>query len=223
MKYRVLFFFYIIFLIKVSAQTEKNSYLGVNVLQLPASTINVNYSIELNPYFTPILDVGYTFNYIKVKNSDWIGTLFTPRNNRDDGYYIDNQSGGYLKIGGFFNFRKESDKKNFFHLGLFITNSNMHVKGLYHAPWDSRPLNNGNIIDKTANFSGIAASMGYEFKITERLKSNIDFQFSFPISFSNEKYNQSFGYQKYISGMGYNNTNGNWFPMLIWNMKYRLF
>lgn len=201
---------------KTFAQTEKSQYIGINILQLPAFTINANYSIDANPYFSPFIDMGYTFNYVKAYNIDLIGDILTRHIDLYDGYDIHDMSGGYLKVGGFLNFRKIFEKEHYFHFGLFITNSIVHEKGLYLSPIDSRPYSYANKIEHTVYLLGLSTSIGYELKITDKLKSSLDFQLSFP----GKKRDDLYSYNNYISGMGYNGEGGNVFPMLILNIKY---
>ena len=197
-------------------QNDKKQFVGVNLLQLPTSTINFNYSVELKPFLTAVADIGYTFGYNE--NYDFIGRLLTPHIKLYDGYTIDKHSGGYIKIGGYLNLRKDFEKQNFFHLGLFLTNSIVHEEGLYLSPIDSRPYSQADKVEHTVNIFGFSTSLGYEFKITDRLKTHFDFQLSFPT----DKYLDLYGYRNFIPGMGIKATNSKWFPMLILNLKYRL-
>ena len=113
--------------LKSYGQNDKNQFIGLNILQLPTSTINFNYSIDYKPFLTPIADIGYAFGYND--KYDFIGYYLTRHNDLYDGYTIDKQSGGYIKVGGFLNLRKDFKKQNFFHFGLFLTNSIVYEKG----------------------------------------------------------------------------------------------
>ena len=101
----------LVFLIglKSYGQIDKNQFIGLNILQLPTSTININYSIDYKPFLTPIVDIGYAFKYND--KYDLIGYYLTPHNDIYDGYTIDKQSGGYVKIGGSLNLRKNFENK----------------------------------------------------------------------------------------------------------------
>ncbi len=213
---RILTILIILIGIKSFGQVDKNQFLGVNILQLPTSTINLNYSIDYKPFLTPLIDIGYTFGYND--NYDLIGYCLTPHNDLYDGYSVDKQSGGYFKLGGFLNLRKDFEKQNFFHVGLFLTNSIVHEKALYLSPADSRPYSYADNLEHTVYLFGFSTSLGYEFKITNRLKSNVDFQVSFPTN----KYSKLYSYKNFIPGMGYSGSVDKWFPMLILNLKYRL-
>jgi len=202
--------------LKSYGQKNKNKFVELNILQLPTSTINLNYSIDYKTFLTIVGDIGYAFGYNG--NYDLIGMFLTPHIKLYDGYKIDKQSGGYLKFGGFLNLRKDIEKQNFFHLGLFITNSIVYEKGLYLSPIDSRPYSYAENIEHTVYLFGFSTSIGYEFAITSRLKTHIDFQLSIPTN----KYLDLFSYSNFIPGMGFKDTEEKWFPMLILNLKYRL-
>jgi hypothetical protein len=198
-------------------QTDKNHFIGINLLQLPTSTINVNYSVDFTPYFTPVMDMGYAFGYNG--NYDLVGMLLTPHIKLDDGYSIKKQSGGYVKIGGFLNLRKDFDQNNFPHFGLFLTNSIIREEGRYLSPMSSMPYHiAAKEIEHSVYLFGLNASIGYEFIITNRLKTHIDFQLSIPT----DKYLDLYGYSNFIPGMGFKDTESNVFPMLILNLKYGL-
>ena len=202
--------------LKSYSQTDKNGFIGLNLLQLPTSTVNINYSIDYKPFLTPLIDLGYAFGYNE--NFDLAGRFMTPHIKLYDGYTINKQSGGYIKIGGFLNLRRDFEKVNFFHFGLFITNSIVYEKGLYLSPIDSRPYSYADKIEHTVYLFGLNTSLGYEFKITNRLKTHIDFQLSFPT----DKYQNLYSYSNFIPGMGFKDTEDKWFPMLILNLKYGL-
>jgi len=197
-----------------SGQTSRNQFIGINILQLPALTINANYSIESKPFLTPTVDIGYAFNY--GKSYDFIGNLLTPHCDCIDGYKIEKRTGGYLKFGTYFNLRKSLEKQNFFHLGVFLTNSLVHESGVYDSLNHTETINLP--ISHTIFIPGLGLSGGYEFSFFKKLKSNIDFQISLP----NKSYADLYGYRNFIPGMGYKDTVEKWFPMLIWNLKYRL-
>ena len=216
MRKRILIILIVLIGLESYGQTDIKHFIGLNPLQLPTSTINFNYSIDYKPILTPIVDIGYAFGYNE--NYDLIGMFLTPHIKCYDGYTIEKQSGGYLKIGGFLNLRKDFEKQNFFHLGLFLTNSIVYEKGLYLSPIDSRSYSYADKIEHTIYLFGFSTSLGYEFKITSRLKTYIDFQLSFPT----DKYLDLYGYSNFIPGIGFKDTEGKWFPMLILNLKYRL-
>jgi hypothetical protein len=207
----------------VLAQTTRNQYLGVNILELPASTINVNYSVDLVPCFTPMVEMGYTFNHVKAENTDIPGWYLTSHYKEGFSktipwvaYSADVQSGGYLKLGGSFNLRNNFERQAFFHIGLFLTNSLVYESGweqkMYPVTYEPTPINH------TVFLVGLSCLAGYTFSISDRLKSDVDFQVSFP----DKKYRDLYGYRNFIPGMGFKDNEKRWFPMLIWNLKYRL-
>lgn len=202
--------------LKSFGQTDNSHFIGLNILQLPASTININYSTDFKPFLTPVIDIGYAFGYNE--DYDFIGYYLTPHNDTYDGYSIEKQSGGYVKMGGFLNLRKNFERQNFFHFGVFLTNSIVYEKGWYLSPIDPSPYSNAEKIEHYVYLFGLSTSLGYEFKITNRLKTNIDIQLSFPT----EKYLDLYSYTNFIPGMGYKGSIDKWFPMLILNLKYRL-
>ncbi len=99
-------------------QSELNHYIGLNLLQLPNSTINANYSIDYKPYLTLVIDLGYTINYNY--KYDIGGYYISSHNDFEDGYTLTKQSGGYLKIGGFLNFRRDFESETSFILEYFL-------------------------------------------------------------------------------------------------------
>jgi hypothetical protein len=197
-------------------QNDPDQFLGLNILQFPTSTVNFNYTVDLRPFITPIIDVGYAFGYNG--NIDLIGHYITQHNDYYDGYTIDKQSGGYVKVGGFLNLRRHFEKQNFFHLGLFLTNSLVYENGLYLSPISSVPYSQADKIEHTVYLLGYSIALGYEFNITNRLKTHIDYQLTFPTN----KYQDLYSYTNFVPGMGYKGSLDSKFPMLILNLKYRL-
>jgi hypothetical protein len=205
----------LILVLTLEGQSHKSTYLGINILQLPALTINANLTFEAIPIISPIIDFGYTLNYSKAY--DFVGSILTPHSKgANDGYDLTNQAGGYLKLGTFFNFRKDFDRKTFPRIGIFLTNSIIHQRSFYLPVGQSFPPSEE--ISQTKYIVGISTSLGYEFHISKRLSTNVDFQISFPTG----KYKDLYGYRNYIPGMGFKDFEGYWFPMLGLNLKYKL-
>lgn len=136
----------------------------------------------------------------------------------EDGYTHNKQSGGYLNIGSLINLRKNLEKQNFFHIGIFLTNSIVYEKGSYQDPLLDNPDDSPESLEHTVFLIGLNTSIGYEFRISDRLKSNIDFQVSFPTN----KYMDLYGIGNYIPGMGYSSSIDRWIPMLMLSLKYEL-
>ena len=197
-------------------QFEIKHYVGINILQLPATTINVNYSIDSKPYLTPVVEIGYTLNYNYV--SDISSYYFAMHHDILDGYTLSKQSGGYLKLGGFLKLRRSIDMPNFFHLGIFLSNSIVYEKGSYLNPHTQNPNVDLEEVEHTLFLIGLSTSLGYEFRITNRLKSNMGFQLSFPT----KNFHDLYGIGNHIPGMGYCGSTKTWFPMLILNLKYKI-
>jgi hypothetical protein len=192
-------------------QNDRAVYIGMNVLQLPASTINANISMECKPYLTPIIDIGYTLNYSKAVSTDWIGGWLTPHSKMYDGFGFVKQSGEYIKLGTFLNLRQDYTKTNYFHIGLFLTNSLVYEK----IP----TMTTATTEDHTIYLPGFNLSFGYEMKLTKRIKADLDYQLSFP----GKNYNELYSFRSFVPGMGYKDTYRKWYPMMIlFNIKYRL-
>lgn len=193
------------------SQFHKTSYIGNNVLQLPSSTINANYSVEPLPFLTPMVDAGYALG---TYNVDIIGYFLTAHSKCYDGYDLEMPTGGYVKLGGYLNLRRDFNKSRFFHLGVFLNNAMVHEKGTYSPA----SMEEAYAVSHTVYLSGISTAVGYEFNLGRRLKSSIDYQISFP----SDKYKDLYSYETFIPGMGYQGSGERWHPMLMMNIKYRL-
>lgn len=203
----------------LNSQEFSRKYLGINVLQIPALTINLNYTNEIKPYFSSHIDMGYTPNYINAETTDMIGYFLTMHCDcMNDGYILDTQKGGYVKLGGYLNLRNQYEKRNYFLFGAFITNSIIYESGYKTVALDVSPYHIEQDIKHTKFIIGLSLSSGYTFKISNRIQSDINFQISLP----NKNYKDLYGYSNYIPGMGAKDFSSYWFPMLIWNIKYRL-
>jgi len=201
-------------LVSWGQDTQKADFLGTNMLQLPALTLNLNYTHEFNPYITSLAEIGYAFNYMK--GLDLAGEVLTAHCKcGNDGYDIDRITGDYLKLGAYFNLRKSFQKSHYFRAGAFIVNS--YVKEEGRLTYDG----SGEVdipLKHKLYLPGIAVSLGYEAALLSKLKTGVDFQASFP----GKKYEDLYGYRNYIPGIGYLDNVKKWFPMLLWNVKYLL-
>jgi hypothetical protein len=204
-------------------QTGKRQYLGINIMQLPAFTINANFSQDIAPYFTALGDAGYAVNYKKAMNLDLPGTLLTAHEKLDDvtdiemiEYHFYNMAGGYVKAGGYFNMRNNFEKRHFFHLGLFTTYALVYERAdkqiLY--PVTEEPY----LVEHAFFTAGLAFAGGYEFSVSKRLKSQVDLQYSLPVVNQDKPYI----FRSFIPGMGFKDNTRRFYPMLIWNVKYQL-
>ncbi len=207
----------------IFSQVQKAKYLGVNILQLPALTINSNYSRDLSPLFTAVVDAGYTINYQKAINIDLPGMLLTAHEKSDGNEKIElieydyhNRAGVYLKAGGYLNLRKNIERQNFLHLGLFSNTALVYEKAdekvMYPVTEEPYEVRHALIV------TGFSFAGGYEFVVSKRFKSQVDLQYSLPVINQQKLY----GFRNFIPGMGFKDNSGHWFPMLIWNLKYRL-
>lgn len=188
---------------------SRSQYIGINIPQLIGTQLNLNYSAEIWPYFTPYIEIGYGIN---VKDQ----ALSPPYCDCDnDGYTMDKISGAYGKLGIFINLRKSFQKNNYFHFGLFFNNTSVYEKGIYeHFTPDMDLIKTP--VSHTKYITGMSVSVGYRFRMWKRFRSSVNFQLSFP----DKTYKDLYGYENYIPGMGGKNYDGYYFPMLIWNVQY---
>lgn len=185
---------------------------GINLLQILATTIDLTYDYSPNANFSYSFGAGYTFDY--TKNFDLVGfILSTHYKCGNDGYVMKLQSGGFLRAGIKYNFRKTLEKENFFFVGGYLTGSVIREKAELED-WEN-PDSPPEKLSQTLFIPGITASLGYQFRISGSLHSAVGIQFSFPSS----KYADLYGYTNYISGMGFRETcdcgNVVFFPMVF--------
>ena len=133
------------------------------------------------------------------------------------------QSGAYLKPGLFFNLRKDIEKKIFFRLGLFLTYSIVHEEGGYYTENVRYNLPSQDVgivipVNYTHHSVGVSGSIGYEFKLSNRIKMNIDYQLSYPLNRETTEY----GFRNFIPGMGYKESKSKISPLLTCIFKYKL-
>ena len=203
----------------VSGQSNGNRSrkIGINILQLPATTLDLNYEIANHPGYSISINTGYTLNYSN--SCDWAGWFLSPHYKcGNHGFSLENQSGGFLKAGVKYNFRGDMEKKNYFFLGGFLGGSWVFEQATYRNP----DVENGppESLSHHVFIPGFTLAVGYNFRISGKLASEAGFQVSFP----SRKYQDLYGYQNYIPGMGYMETCGNEkiFPMLVFNLNYSL-
>ena len=195
-----------------------NHELGINLLQIPATTIDLTYEITNHPRYSMVLNSGFTINYSKT--FDVVGFFLSPHAKCGNyGYTMKKQTGGFLKIGMKYNFRNTIEKRNYFFLGVFLTNSLIDEKAEYkNMDIQDSPVEN---LNHNIYIIGATGSVGYNFKISNRLNSDFGLQISVPSG----KFKDLYGYNNYIPGMGYMDTcdaERSIFPMLVLNLKYRL-
>ena len=191
------------------AKSDGRQFFGFNVFQLPTSTLNLNYSKEIRPFLTGHIDMGYTFDYVGFYEWDLLGRSLTdhPSMRFPNGYNNHfAQSGGYLKLGTYFNLRRTYTKVNYFRLGLFLTNSIVYEDFL---------IGGDGVAFHTLYIPGVSGSCGYEFEITSRIKTSLDFQLSSSIIKNDLSTSECF-----VPGMGLSGKGRNLYPMIIWNIKF---
>jgi hypothetical protein len=203
----------------VSAQDKQihQHALGINLLQIPATTIDLTYDYSPNANFSYSFGAGYTFDY--TKNFDLVGFFLSPHYKCGNyGYIMKQQSGGFLRAGIKYNFRKSPEKLNFFFVGGNLIGSVISEKAVYEG-WDT-PVSPPEKLSQTLFIPGITASLGYQFRISGSLHSAMGVQFSFPSA----KYADLYGYTNYIPGMGFMETCGSrktvLFPMIFFNIIF---
>ncbi len=201
----------------VFGQEERNHYIGINLFQIPATTLDLVYEFSYNPRFTMVVNSGFTINY--ANSFDYVGFFLTPHYKCGNyGYAMKNQSGGFVKIGMKFNFKKEAEKKSHFYLGAFMANSLIYEK----AEYENLEIPNSEVeyLNHNLFIIGITGAAGYNFRISDRFNSD----FVLHISMPTKNYKDLYGYRNYIPGMGFMETcsNERIFPMLVLNVKYKL-
>ncbi len=195
-----------------------NQVIGINILQIPATTLDLSYEISNNPRYSFIYNTGYTLNYSN--SCDWIGFFLSPHAKcGNHGYSLEKQTGGFIKVGMKYNFRNTFEKRNHIFLGIHMTNSLIYEKAK-HENWDI-PNSPVEEMNHYIYIIGITGAFGYSFKISEKINSD----FGINISVPSKKYKNLYGYQNYIPGMGYMETcdaERSIFPMIIFNLRYNL-
>ena len=99
-----------------------------------------------------------------------------------------------------------------------MTSSVVYENGYFLAPDDFKLHSYEDKVSHTVFLLGLNSSIGYEFEVNSRLRTNIDFQFSVP----SPNYSDLYSYSNFIPGMGFKDIEEMWFPMLVFNIKYKL-
>jgi len=197
----------------------RNHSAGINLLQIPATTLDLTYDYSPKANFSYSVGAGYTFDY--TKNFDLVGFILSPHYKCGNyGYIMKQRTGGFLRAGVKYNFRKTQEKQNFFFMGGYFTGSVISEKAEFEG-WDT-PVSPPEKLSQTLFIPGITTSMGYQFSISGRLHSAVGVRLSFPSA----KYADLYGYTNYIPGMGFMETCGSGctvlFPMIFFNLIYNL-
>ena len=187
--------------------SQKREFIGVNLSQLPASSININYEHELKPRINYLLEIGYTVNY---QNSyDYLGYFISNHCDCYDYADLDLTNGAFFKAGVLINLRQDFNKVNYFNWGLFLIQSIVHEKGVN--------LEEHYNIDDTFFIFGLSSQFSYNFKITNKLSSNIGFQVSLASKNTRDLNSRTY----FVPGMGRNELSTA-FPMIRIDLKYRI-
>jgi hypothetical protein len=191
---------------------------GINLLELPATTIGISYNRTTNPWHSFSMGMGYTFNY--AKSFDIIGFLLSPHYKcGNDGYSMKIQSGPYIRAGFRLNARKTTDDYRYFFAGVYLTQSLVNELAELNDPeMPGIPYEKFHHLQYIFGFKG---EIGYNVKIIKNLQSEIWASISLP----SKQYKELYGYSHFIPGMGYMETCGGnrIFPMTGFNLKYCIF
>lgn len=207
----------LIFADKLCAQnTNKQQLVGIDLFQLPATTLSCKYQFVKKNKFSINTNIGFTVNY--ANSLDLIG-YWTSLNFTDDAnalYDKEVENGAFINLGIQYNFRNIYEK-NHFYIGLYLTNSYVYEKGLQGY------VDNDIVYDEVEHrkyLIGVASNVGYHFRTKKRLLLDFGIQFS-------KRFNdngQLFGHENYIPGLGFNAYNeGNpIYHLIYFNLCYLL-
>lgn len=212
----------ILVLISVNGFGQQNEdwshELGINLLQIHTSTMDLSYEVANNPRYSMIISSGFTIN--AANNFDLLGFFLSPHSKcGNDGYSMQKQSGGFVRIGIKYNLRSNMEKRNYFFIGASLTNSLIYEKAEYSI-WDPN-INPVQNLSHNAYIIGASGSAGYNFKISNKLSSEFGLQISVP----SNKIKDLYGISHYIPGMGFIETcdsKRSIFPIFFLNLKYKL-
>lgn len=226
-QYRKMIMIICLFMIAFSANSQENKTktkaIGLNVAELPALTINLNYDYAIKPYLDFIGNIGYSFNHIYSGDLNFILVPHIKCGNC--GIIIKNQTGGFVKTGLKLNARKSFAKRNFFFVGINLINSIVYEEADFsdYSDCEIQTPPNTVIIDDPITeqikyILGVGTQFGYSFRMRDNLQSDLGLQIAFPHS----NYRSLFGYRNFIPGIGYKDSYSYWFPTLIFNIKYMI-
>ncbi|HPX58928.1 MAG TPA: hypothetical protein PK495_01670 [Bacteroidales bacterium] len=197
---------------KGCGQEEKTMHhtIGLNLLQLPATTIDITYAFSNNPQYDFLINSGFTFNYSK--SIDYIGWLLSPHFDcGNDGFTMIQQSGAFLKGGMKYNVRKSFDKKYYFFFSAYVCGS-----------WIYEEAEKTNRLKHHKFIYGFTGNVGFHINIYKKISTDI----AVNISYTPDKtVKDLYGYENYIPGMGFMETCGSnkcVFPMIVWSIKYQI-
>ena len=209
-KIAILFFCGIIVSSFVRSQSKYT--IGVNAAELPALTLDVNHFYKISPRFELMGNTGFSFNHTYGGDINWI---LVPHYKCEGDYKIINQSGGFLKAGFRFNFRKLSGKNHYIFSQINIIGSMLFEKvyplctGTCPAIWYSG-------FQHWVFISGAGTTLGYSFQLGKKLFSDLGLQVSYPFYRDGTLY----GFRNFIPGIGFKDSNSKWFPVIVFNINY---
>ncbi|MFN8207285.1 MAG: hypothetical protein U0T82_07740 [Bacteroidales bacterium] len=198
-----------------TACCQTAQFIGLNLNQLPATSVDLNYQLDILPFVSLSAEAGITFNYRK--NVDLIGYLLSRHCDCMDLYDIDRTSGGHLKTGALLNLRRSFEKENYFNLGVYLNQSLVHQEGEINGFHPDYTAIGDNTVNQTLYIIGFSGLVGYNLKLGRRLALNPAFQFSL----ASDRAWDLYGISDYVPGMGLNELKTR-FPMLLINLKYRI-
>lgn len=184
--------------------------IGLNLLQLPATTIDVTYAFSNNSQYDFLVNTGFTFNYSK--SIDYIGHLLSPHFDAGNyGFIMIQQTGAFLKGGMKYNVRKSFDKKHYFFFSAYVCGSWIYEEAKKHS----------DFLKHHQFLYGFTGAVGYHINVYKKLSTDI----AVNISYTPDKtVKDLYGYENYIPGMGFKETCGNTsvFPIIVWSIKYQI-
>lgn len=199
------------FILSGFSQEKISRYaIGINAAELPALTLDINHYYKLSKRLSLTGNTGISFNHTYGGDLNWF--LVPHYKCENDGYKIINQSGGFIKAGMRFNFKKERKQKKYLFMVFNAVNSIVYEK----AYITSLTFDTNKSISHWKDIFGAGTTIGYSFKISKRLLSDVGLQISYPFY----KENTLYGYQDFIPGIGFKDSDSMWFPVIVFNITY---
>ncbi len=217
MKYmKKVVFLCLIFLQTTILYSQSDQYIGINIMQLFAKSVNINYRIDKYPRLSYLFEGGLTFNYTQqTRDPEWLFN-YDPWMSTDT--RSEKISGGFLKIGLL---TRSVEKKNYLNVGISLINSVIHEEGIYEDCYydDDEIFHEDDIpFNQTYYKMGFGFYLGYNLKISKKIATNMGFQSSFSLKGSKEGY----WMYEFIPGMGINSAESHFRLMPVINISYKL-
>lgn len=168
--------------IYAEAQSERTNYLGINILPLLGSTVELGYEQNIKPNLSFNFYAGYVFN----------SKLGSPLK-KGTQYELNTKSGFFIKTGVRFNVRKDLNKIAPF-FGLNLVNSIAIEKGIYDSDFDYNTPNEQ--VNKTSYNLGINGVIGITSAATKRINIDLGLQIGTTLV------NNLVDFHSYMPGMG---------------------